>query len=274
MSRVKRRTRAPQRPAGRVVAAALAAAALAACSSSSGGSSAAEGAGAPAPATAPSSAASPTATAAPSPSATPGLEAASADEILAEARTALLNASSVHAKGGLVSEGTSYTIDLSMVRRRGATGTMAVEGKGLRLVRIGGTAYVQLDPAFLRSATNSASSVRLLSGTYFKVTARTSAAFAPFVALTDPEQAFGSTLAPTGTVTKGKVVRVNGARAIELLVDGGRTGRVFVALSGRPYPLRIVYGSSAKQRVDLDRFGAKVVLKAPPAAKVRTVPGF
>ncbi len=270
MERVNRRTPTPQARAG---AAALAVLALAACSSSGSGSPAGA-AGSPSSASAPA----PSVSRAPSPSASPstsaGLEAASADEILAEARAALLRASSVHAKGDVVSEGTDYAIDLRMVRGVGATGTMAVEGKGLRLVRIGDTAYVQLDPAFLRAATNSQSSVRLLSGTYFKVTARKSATFAPFVALTDAEQAFGSTLAPTGSVTKGKVTRIGKQRVIDLLVDGGRSGHVFVALAGTPYPVRIVYGSSSKQHVDLDGYGAKVKLTAPPAAKVRTVPGF
>jgi hypothetical protein len=215
---------------------------------------------------------SPSASASPSPSV--AIESRSADEILAAARAALLRAPSVHAKGELVSDGTPYTIDMRMVRGVGATGTMAVQGKGLRLVRIGDTAYVQPDAAFLRAATNSVSSVRLLSGTYFKVTARKSALFAPFVALTDAEQAFGPTLAPPGAVTKGKVTTVNKQRVLDLLVDGGKSGHVFVALSGTPYPVRIVYGSSARQHVDLDGFGARVKLAAPPASKVRTVPGF
>ncbi len=272
---MNRRIRAPHARTG--AAAALAVLALAACSSSGSGSSAA----ATGPGTAGASAQSapaPSASKSPSPATSSagkaGLEAASADEILAEARSALLAASSVHAKGDLVSEGSSYTIDLRMVRGVGAAGTMAVEGKGLDLVRIGDTAYVRLDPAFLRAATNSASSVRLLSGTYFKVTARRSATFAPFVALTDAEQAFGSALAPTGTVTKGKVMRLNKQRVIDLLVDGGRSGHVYVALSGTPYPVRIVYGSSGDEHVDLDGYGAKVKLTPPPAAKVRTVPGF
>jgi len=258
-------------PARARAAAVLAVLALTACSSSGSGSSTGAAAGARSAASTPAPSASPR----PSPaSAKTGLEAASADEILAASRAALLGASSVHAKGNLVSEGSSYTIDLRMVRGVGAAGTMAVEGKGLTLVRIGDTAYVQLDPAFLRAATNSSSSVRLLSGTYFKVTARKSAAFAPFVALTDAEQAFGSALAPTGSVTKGKVMRLNKARVVDLLVDGGRSGHVYVALSGTPYPVRIVYGSSSRQHVDFDRYGSKVKLTAPPAGLVRTVPGF
>jgi hypothetical protein len=218
--------------------------------------------------------ASPSATSSASPSPSQALESRSADEILAASRAALLRASSVHAKGDLVSDGTPYTIDMRMVRGVGAAGTMAVQGKGLKLVRIGDTAYVQPDAAFLLAATNSASSVRLLSGTYFKVTARKSALFAPFVALTDAEQAFGPALAPPGAVTKGKVSKVNNQRVLDLLVDGGKSGHVLVALSGTPYPMRIVYGSSAGQHVDLDGFNARVKLTAPPASKVRTVPGF
>ena len=256
----------------RATAAALAVLALAACSSSGSGSGSSAAASPAASATSPSAPSTPAAEASPSPSA--GLEAASADEILAQARAALLKARSVHAKGDVVSEGNDYAIDLRMVRGVGATGTMAVEGKGVTLVRIGDTAYVKLDPAFLRAATNSQSSVRLLSGTYFKVTARKSATFAPFVALTDAEQAFGSTLAPTGSVTKGKVTQIGKQRVVDLLVDGGRSGHVYVALTGTPYPVRIVYGSSAKQHVDLDGYGSKVKLTAPPASKVRTVPGF
>jgi hypothetical protein len=255
---------------------------LAACSSGpdSPGAGAADATGSPVASASASASntlaasASPSTPAVASPAPSAGLESASADEILAAARTALLRASSVHAKGDLVSDGTPYTIDMRMVRGTGAAGRMSVQGKGLHLVRIGDTAYVQPDSAFLRSATNSASSVRLLSGTYFKVTARKSALFAPFVALTDAEQAFGSTLAPTGAVTKGTVTRLNKVRVLDLLVDGGKSGHVFVALAGPPYPLRIVYGSSARQHVDLDRYGARVKLAAPPASKVRSVPGF
>jgi hypothetical protein len=277
VTRVNRRTRLVRLPIARGLAGAalgLAALAASACTSAgSAGSAAAGGAGATAsPTASPSPAGSVRAAASPSPSV--ALEQASADEILALSRAALLRASSVHAKGNLVSDGTPYTINMRMVRGVGAVGTMAVQGKGLTLVRIGDTAYVQPDAAFLRAATNSASSVRLLSGTYFKVTARKSALFAPFVALTDAEQAFSSTLAPTGAVTKGKITLIGKQRVVDLLVDGGKSGHVFVALAGTPYPVRVVYDTSARQHVDLDSFGARVKLAAPPASKVRAVPGF
>ena len=93
--------------------------------------------------------------------------------------------------------------------------------------------------------------------------------------LTDAEQAFGSTLAPTGTVTKGKVLRIGTQRVVDLLVDGGKSG---ARLRRAPPAPRTRSGSStassAKQHVDLDHYGSKVKITAPPAAKVRTVPGF
>jgi hypothetical protein len=247
----------------------LAVLALAACSSPSAPAPASSSANLPSAAVV-----APPPSPSPSAAAPAGLEAASADEILAEARAALLRASSVHAKGRLLSGGTSYRIDLRLVRGKGATGTMAVEGKGLALVRIGGTAYVQPDAAFLQSATNSASAVRLLQGTWFRVTARKTAAFAPFVALTDVSQAFGGALAPTGTVRKGTISKLGRQRVIDLVIDGGKGGHVVVALTGTPYPLRIIYPGRGDQRVDLDSFGARIKLTPPPAAKVKSVPGF
>ena len=272
MKRVKRSSRA-------LATAALAAVALAGCSSPGPDSSAASAlpSAAAAPgspsASASASGAAPSASGSPSGSAG-GLAAASADEILAAARDALLRATTVHAKGDLVSAGTTYTIDLRMVRGLGAVGTMGVEGTTLKLVRIKDTAYVLPDAAFLRDATDSADAARLLAGKYLKVTAKRSSALSPYVALTDAGQTFGPALAPAGTLTKGKVVTVAGVRAIDVVVDGGKGGHVLVALTGTPYPVRIVSGGKTPRSVDLDAYGARVKLVAPPASQVRAVPGF
>jgi hypothetical protein len=242
----------------------LAVALLAACSSSSGGGSASS--------SGPSPSASGSAAASPSAGASPALEDASADEILAQARAALLAAPSVHAKGAVRNAGTGYTLDLRLVRGVGATGSVASAGRTLGVLRIGKVAYVLLDAASWRAATGSDAAARTFAGKYLKVTDANAAQFQPFLALTDVQQAYGSALSPTGAVTKGKVTSVQGHRVIDLKIDGGASGDVYVALDGRPYPLRLAYGRGAKQHVDFDGFGAKVALAAPPAAKILTVP--
>jgi hypothetical protein len=252
--------------------AAVAAAALAGCS---GGSSpappAAGSAGSGGSTPSASAPASPSAGASASASASVDLADASADEILAQARDAFLAAPSVHAKGALLTDGTSYSIDLRLVKGRGAFGTVGSKGGKVTVVRVGNAAYVALDPASLRAATGSAEAARRYAGKFFSVTSANRQSFAPFLALTDAAQAFGPALTPTGTVAKGAVSTVNGRRVVDLLVDGGSTGDVYVALDGPPYPVRIGFGKGG-QHVDFDSYGAKVALAAPPKSKLVPTP--
>jgi hypothetical protein len=243
----------------------LTAALLAGCSGSSSGRSSSPGTGSASASSAPPS---PSA----SPQASPKLEDASADEILAQARGALLAARSVHAKGVVQNAGSSYTLDLRLVRGVGAAGSLASQGRSVGVLRIGKVAYVRLDAASWRAATGSDAAAREFAGKYLKVTDANGSAFKSFLALTDVEQAYGAALAPPGTVTKGPVTRLRGQRVIDLKIDRGASGDVFVALDGTPYPLRLAYGARASQHVDFDQFGAKVALKAPPADEVVAVP--
>lgn len=246
----------------------LAAALLAACSGSpSGGSSLSSTTASPSSSTAPAAAATPSAT--PSPK----LEDASADEILAQSRAALLAAKSVHAKGEVDNAGSSYAFDLRLVRRVGAAGSLASAGRSLYVLRIGKVAYVRLDSASWRAATGSDAAARTFAGKYLKVSGASGSSFKPFLALTDVQQTYGAALAPTGTVTKGSVTTLRGRRVIDLKISGNGSGHVFVALEGKPYPLRLALGGGSSQRVDFDSFGAKVALTPPPSDKVVAVPG-
>ena len=243
----------------------LAAALLGGCTGSSGGSSSSTTTS-PASSTASSSGASA------SPVASPKLEDASADEILARSRAELLAARSVHAKGVVQNAGTSYALDLRLVRGVGATGSLVSEGRSLGVLRIGKVAYVRLDAASWRAATGSDAAARMFAGKYLKVDASAST-FKPILTLTDVRQTYGAALAPTGTVTKGPVTTLRGKRVIDLKInDGGSSGHVFVALDGKSYPMRLAYGRGSSQRVDFDSFGAKVTLTPPPASQVVAVP--
>jgi hypothetical protein len=241
------------------------------CSGSSSGGTPRASSGTPAgsasasPA-APGSSASPSVS--PLASASAGLAAASADEILAQARQALLKAGSVHAKGTVRSAEVPYKLDLRMVRKVGATGSVAEQGTSLGVVRIKDVAYVQLDQASWRAVTGSTATARQFAGKYLKVTASNGDAFKPFLTLTDVDHVFDTLLVPTGSVTKGPVTTIGGRKVIDLRIDGGRTGDVYVALDGQPYPLRLSYGRGTGQQVNLDGFGRKVTLTAPPASKI------
>lgn len=259
----------PFRPAALAGLAGLAVALLAGCSGSSSGATSVASSATPArsASTSPSASAAAADVSARSP-VPPVLAAASADEILAQARQALLKAGSVHVKGTVRSTDVPYKLDLRMVRKVGAAGSVAEQGTSLGVVRIKDVAYVQLDQASWRAVTGSAATARQFRGKYLKVTASNGDAFKPFLTLTDVDQVFDTLLVPSGSVTKGVVTRIGGRRVIDLRIDGGRTGDVFVALEGPPYPLRLSYGRGRAQQVNLDGFGRKVILTAPPASKI------
>jgi hypothetical protein len=259
----------PFRPAALAGLAGLTVALLAGCSGSRSGGTPAPSSGTPAgSASASSSAPSASARASASPGASPGLAAASADEILAQARRALLAAGTVHAKGTVRSADVPYKLDLHLVRKVGATGSVAEQGTSLGIVRVKNAAYVRLDRASWRAVTGSAATARQFAGKFLKVTASNRDAFKPFLALTDLDQVFDTLLLPSGSVTKGVSTTIAGRKVLDLQIDGGRSGNVFVALEGPPYPLRFSYGPGRAQRVDLDGFGRKVTLAAPPASKI------
>jgi hypothetical protein len=257
------------RSAGLAGLAGLTVALIAGCSGSSSGgtprvsSGALAGSASASPVTSPSSA-SP----GPRPSASSALAAASADEILAQARQALLEAGSVHVKGTVRSADVPYKLDLRMLRKVGATGSVTEQGTSLGVVRIKDVAYVRLDQASWRAVTGSTATARQFAGKYLKVTASNADAFKPFLTLTDVDQVFDTLLVPSGSVTKGRVTTIGGRKVIDLRIDGGRTGDVYVALDGPSYPLRLTYGRGAAQQVNLDSFGSKVTLTAPPASKI------
>jgi len=256
----------PFRSAALAGLAGLTVALLGGCSGSSGGASRASSATPTGSASA--SPAAPAPSASPGASASAGVAAASADEILAQARQALLGAGSVHAKGTVRSADTAYKLDLQMVRKIGAAGSVAEQGASLGVVRIKDVAYVQLDQASWRAVTGSDTSARRFAGKYLKVTASNGDAFKPFLTLTDVDQVFDTLLVPAGTVTKGAVTTIAGHRVVDVRIDGGRTGDVFVALDGPPYPVRLSYGRGSAQQVNLDGFGRKIALKAPPASRI------
>src|SRR3954468_11157414 len=159
----------PFRPRALAGLAGLAVALLAGCSGSSSRGTPAASVGTLA-ASASASAPAP-APARPRSSAPPVLATASADEILAQARQALLEAGSVHVKGTVRTADVPYKLDLRMVRKVGATGSVAEQGTSLGVVRIKDVAYVQLDQNSWRAVTGSATTARQFAGKYLKVTA-------------------------------------------------------------------------------------------------------
>jgi hypothetical protein len=75
-----------------------------------------------------------------------GEAAKPAEQVVADAVKAADAASSVHMSGQVVDGGRQIGVDLSIVRDKGATGTLTLGGAGVDLIVIGNTAYIRGGP--------------------------------------------------------------------------------------------------------------------------------
>jgi len=239
----------PIRP---LIVAVAAAVLLAGC----GGGSGAGGAG--------SSPTAPTATAL----AENGVADLPATEILAKAKTALTQASSVHIKGGGVSDGQQFALDMRY-GTAGATGSLTINGQVIELLRVGSTAYLKGTEAFWRSSSRSTAVAELLKGRYLELPANRPD-FAELTSFTDLRKDAAELVTPEGEITKGGRKTVYGVEAIAL--DSSKGGTLYVALRGEPYPLQAVSSAEAKSgdtgSLDFLDYGVPVTVTAPPADQV------
>ena len=191
-----------------------------------------------------------------------GVKALSAQEILDKATAALNEAGSFHAKGDVTEEGTTISVDLKM-KGKDAAGTVGTPDGAVQLLRIGTDVYFKADTSFWKKfggAQADAIAV-LFKDKWVKINAD-SEEFAGFAAMADP----ASLLKPSGTPTKAEEKVINGQATIG--VKDGENGTVYVATTGKPYPIRME-GLTGSGAIDFSEFGATFDdIKAPDASQV------
>jgi len=187
-----------------------------------------------------------------------GVASKSADAIVAAAGAALSGVNSVHVAGSAVSEGKSLELDLDLVSGKGGRGSIAQAGLSFQIVAIGKTVYIDGSDPFWRHFGGTAA-VQLFHGRWLKAPA--TGQFSSLAALTDLHQLFSKLLSNHGTLAKGSTITVNGQKAIALK-DTSRGGTLYVATTGKPYPVEIINGAE-KGRVTFDHFNEAVSLVAP-----------
>ena len=186
----------------------------------------------------------------------------SASAILADARQAALAADSVRIAGTIHDAGQTIRLDLSITKGDGG-GTMTIQGSKVDVIRAGSTAYIRAGADFYRRAGAGSAVGRLLAGRWLKVPTSTPN-FAQLVELTDLHAFLAQALKPEGTVTKGAEKTIDGQKAIELKSSKG--GSLFIATSGKPYPVEFVGGGTSPGTVTLSDWGAATAPGAPKNA--------
>jgi hypothetical protein len=190
-----------------------------------------------------------------------GIASQSPQTILGSSLAAANSLTSVHAAGSLVSGGQHVAIDVQLVGGVGGQGQVTLNGMTFRLVGLGRYAYMQAPPAVWRRAGAPVAAAQRLQGKWLRTPA--SGQFASISKLTDIHQLFGGLLAAHGQLKTGSLSTVRGHKVVA--VQGGQ-GTLYVAATGKPYPIEVTERGANGGRLTFDRFNEPLRLSAPKNA--------
>jgi hypothetical protein len=170
---------------------------------------------------------------------------------------------SVHISGSLVSGGEPITLDLHLVAGKGAIGSMSEHGLGFKIVAVNNVAYINGSPAFWKHF-GGAAAATLFNGKWLRAPASTGS-FSSLGALTNLHKLFGALLSTKDALAKGATSTVDGQKVVAVR-DVSKGGTLYVATTGKPYPIEIVKTGSESGTITFDQFNDSVTLTAPSSS--------
>jgi hypothetical protein len=191
-----------------------------------------------------------------------GITSKSPNEIVAAATSAVGSVNSVHVSGKVLSSGQNVALDLNLVNGKGGTGSMSQNGLGFKIVAVGPEVYINGSSAFWTKFGGSAAA-QLLSGKWLKAPA--AGQLSSLATLTDVQKLFSQLLSSHGKLAKGKTTAVRGQQVVAVN-DTTNGGTLYVATTGKPYPIEISKTGSSGGQLVFDHFNQPVSLKAPANA--------
>jgi hypothetical protein len=185
-------------------------------------------------------------------------------KVLADAKAAATNASSAHVSGSIRSEGTPITLDLSTVRGKGARGSMSTSGLKFDLVRIGDTLYIRGSDEFLKHFAGGAVA-QLLHDKWLKASA-THGRLKSLAPLTSLGALFAGVSAQHGKLVNDGKSTYKGDDVV-VIRDTSDNSKLYVASTGKPYPVAIVGGKKSESgTITFGDWNKSVSLSAPDGA--------
>lgn len=186
-----------------------------------------------------------------------GVAARSAEEILAATTAAAKGASAVHVAGG---DGSSIQLDLNVVRGKGGSGSIAQGGNQFQIISSGSRVFLRGSDAFYTRVGGSGAA-QLLKGRW--LSGPVTGQFASIAALTDMDRLLAQVVTPSGgKITRGAAATVDGQKAIALIDTRVRGGTLYVATTGKPYPIEIL-ANGKRGRIIFDKWDQAVAMPAP-----------
>lgn len=208
--------------------------------------------------TAPAASAAPT-SAAPAQN---GVAALEPKEIISRAKAALKAAKSFRLNGTTNDGGQHTTLDLE-ISGSDVAGSMGLGNTKVQLLRVGGKQYMKGDAAFWKTnGGKNGDAVAQLIGNRWVVIPASNKDFASLFTVAD----VNSLLEPDGPVKKGAVKDIDGTPAIGLVQSGSDGGTLYVATTGKPYPLRLQAPKASDGAMSFSKFGETFADIKKPAA--------
>lgn len=197
-------------------------------------------------------------------SASNGEASKSPTQVLADAKAAATNAASAHVAGSIVSGGTPISLDLSMARGKGAKGSMSTNGLSFDLVRVGDTVYIKGSDEFYKHFAGAAVA-QLLHGNWLKASA-TQGQLKSLAPLTSIGALFTGISTHHGKLASEGTTTYHGQKVAEIR-DTSDNSKLYVAATGKPYPVAIVGGKKGQSgAITFDDWNKSVSLSAPSDA--------
>jgi hypothetical protein len=187
-----------------------------------------------------------------------------AARIVKDAAAAAKQATSVHVYGSGTADGQPLRLDLYLVAGKGGRGHVTANGLSFDLIRIGRTAYFRGDSTFW-SRFGAGAAATLLEGRWLSAPAD-SGDFASFAPLTDVSKLFDAILGGHAALAKGPAKRIGKQPAIAVVDRGEDGGTLYVATTGKPYPLEVVSAQGRRGTIHFDGWDEKIPLEAPANA--------
>lgn len=193
-----------------------------------------------------------------------GIADKSPADILVATKTASDGAKSVHVSGSIVSGGAPITLDMNLLAGKGGRGRLSESGLSFELIQVGKTVYIKGSPAFYKHIGGSAAA-QLFQGKWLKASA-SNADFASLSQLTDLRQLVDQTLDNHGLSLKKIGASTIAGQKVIGITDKSKGGTLYIAATGKPYPIQISKNGSGAGKITFDRWNGPVALAAPANA--------
>jgi hypothetical protein len=202
-----------------------------------------------------------------------GIAALPVKEAFAKAQAALAAANSVRVSATFGSGTDAGTVDVRIVRGRGAVGTAIFSGAKVGLLRRADVVYLHADAANWLKLGAGADGANLLDGKYVKVPGNDKdfAELLDFTSVKGLAALFALPASVPNVAVSWPRTTVRGVPAVQ--VGDLKEGAIYIAATGKPYPLRARSTTGADRgSVEFLEYNRPVTLPTPAPNQIITLP--